>query len=192
MKQILIINGHPDKESLCHQLAESYKIGAEKAGTKCKLVNLADLDFNLNLSGGYRKRTELEPDLLMMQQEILNAEHIVLVYPNWWATFPALLKGFIDRVFLPGFAFKYRENSPMWDKLLKGRSARMIVTLDSPAWYYRIFMGNAGFKAMKKGILEFCGISPVKITSFNMVRSSSVQQRKNWIQQVEKLGEGLK
>ena len=192
MKEILIINGHPDKESLCTELAKSYERGAVKAGAACKLVNLADLDFNLNLSGGYRKRTELEPDLLMMQQEILKAEHIVLVYPNWWATFPALLKGFIDRVFLPGFAFKYRENSPMWDKLLKGRSARMIVTLDSPAWYYRIFMGNAGFKAMKKGILEFCGISPVKITSFNMVRSSSEQQRKNWIQQVEKLGEEQK
>ena len=192
MKQILIINGHPDKESLCAELAKSYERGAVKAGAACELVNPADLEFNPDLSGGYRKRTELEPDLLMMQQEILKAEHIVLVYPNWWATFPALLKGFIDRVFLPGFAFKYRENSPRWDKLLKGRSSRMIVTLDSPAWYYRIFMGNAGFKAMKKGILEFCGISPVKITSFNMVRSSSEQQRKNWIQQVEKLGEEQK
>jgi len=192
MKQILIINGHPDKQSLCHQLAESYKTGAEKAGAECKLVNLADLDFNPHLASGYRKRTELEPDLLMMQQEILKAEHLVLVYPNWWATFPALLKGFIDRTFLPGFAFKYRENSPMWDKLLKGRSARMIVTLDSPKWYYRLFMGNAGFKAMKKGILEFCGFNPVKISSFHMVRNSTEQQRKSWIQQVEKLGEGIK
>lgn len=192
MKKILIINGHPDKESLCAELAKSYHRGAEKAGAECKLVNLADLEFNPILTTGYRKRTELEPDLLMMQQEILKAEHLVLVYPNWWATFPALLKGFIDRVFLPGFAFKYRENSPMWDKLLKGRSARMIVTFDSPKWYYFLFMGNAGFKAMKKGILEFCGFSPVKISSFHMVRSSSEKQRKNWIQQVEKLGEGIK
>jgi putative NADPH-quinone reductase len=192
MKKILIINGHPDKESLCAELAKSYQRGAEKAGAECKLVNLADLEFNPILTGGYRKRTGLEPDLLMMQQEILKAEHIVWIYPNWWATFPALLKGFIDRVFLSGFAFKYRENSPMWDKLLSGRSARMIVTMDSPAWYYRIFMGNAGFTAMKKGILEFCGITPVKITSFHMIRSSSEKQLKNWIQQVEKLGEGLK
>jgi NAD(P)H dehydrogenase (quinone) len=191
MKQILIINGHPDKESLCAELAKSYQRGAEKAGAECKLVNLTDLEFNPNLTTGYRKRTELEPDLQLMQQEILKAEHLVLVYPNWWATFPALLKGFIDRVFLPGFAFKYRENSPMWDKLLTGRSARMIVTLDSPAWYYRIFMGNAGFNAMKKGILEFCGFSPVKITSFHMLRSSTENQRKNWIEKVEKLGEKL-
>lgn len=189
MKQILIINGHPDKQSLCHQLAESYKAGAEKAGAECKLVHLADLDFNLNLSGGYRKRTEPEPDLQVMQQEILKAEHLVLVYPNWWATFPALLKGFIDRTFLPGFAFKYRENSPMWDKLLTGRSARMIVTLDTPKWYYWLVMKNAGFTAMKKGILEFCGFSPVKISSFHMVRNSTEQKRKSWIQQVEKLGE---
>lgn len=191
MKQILIINGHPDKESLCAELAKSYQCGAEKAGAACKLVNLADLEFNPNLSAGYRKRTGLEPDLLIMQQEILKAEHLVLVYPNWWATFPALLKGFIDRVFLPGFAFKYRENSPLWDKLLSGRSARMIVTMDSPKFYYTLFMRNAGFRAMKNGILEFCGITPVKITSFHMLRSSTEKQRLNWIQQVEKLGEKL-
>jgi NAD(P)H dehydrogenase (quinone) len=188
MKRILVINGHPNNQSFCHQLAESYKKGAEKAGASCKLVHLNNLEFNPHLTGGYRKQTGLEPDLLMMQQEILAAEHLVLVYPNWWATFPALMKGFIDRVFLPGFAFKYRENSPIWDKLLKGRSARLIVTMDSPGWYYRLFMKKAGFHAMKKGILEFCGIKPVHITAFGLMRSSNEQQRKERLQLVEKLG----
>ncbi len=157
MKKILIINGHPDKQSLCSELAFRYKKGADLAGAECKLVNLADLEFNPSLSNGYRKRTELEPDLLMMQQEILKAEHIVLVYPNWWGTYPALLKGFLDRVLLPGFAFSYRENSILLNKLLSGKTARLIVTMDSPGWYYALFLKSPGHTTMKKGILWFCG-----------------------------------
>jgi putative NADPH-quinone reductase len=191
MKKVLIINGHPDKQSFCFELARQYKKGAEKKGADCKLVNLADLEFNPILTNGYRKRTELEPDLLMMQEEIKNADHLVLVYPTWWATYPALLKGFIDRVFLPGFSFKYRENSPLWDKLLTGKTARMIVTMDTPTWYYSLFMRNAGHRSMKKGILEFCGIQPVKITSFSKVKSSTEARRKSWLTQVEKLGNQL-
>ncbi len=192
MKRVLIINGHPDKQGFCFELAQHYKKGADMAGADCKLVNLADLDFNPILTNGYRKRTELEPDLLMMQEEIKKADHLVLVYPTWWATYPALLKGFIDRVFLPGFSFKYRENSPLWDKLLTGKTARMVVTMDSPKWYYSLFMKNAGHRSMKKGILEFCGIKPVKITSFSQVKSSTEARRKSWLTQVEKLGNKLK
>jgi NAD(P)H dehydrogenase (quinone) len=188
MKKILIINGHPDKESFCHSLAESYKKGADLAGATCKLVNLIDLDFNPILTYGYRKVSELEPDLLEMQQEILAANHLVFVYPNWWATLPALLKGFIDRVFLPNFAFKYHEKGPFWDKLLKGKSARMIVTMDTPKWYYWLVNRNAGHNAMKIGILEFCGIKPVKITAFAPIKSSDENKRKQWLKEVETLG----
>jgi putative NADPH-quinone reductase len=192
MKRILIINGHPDKQSLCFELAQSYKKGADTAGAQCKLVNLIDLNFNPILGNGYRQRTELEPDLLMIQQEITEADHLVLVYPTWWATYPALLKGFIDRVFLPGYAFKYRENSPFWDKLLVGKTARLIVTMDSPKWYFALFMKNAGHRSMKSGILEFCGIKPVKITSFSPIKSSNASKRLAWVKSVEKLGEALK
>jgi putative NADPH-quinone reductase len=188
MKKILIINGHPDKESFCFALAENYKKGADKAGVDCKLFNLIDLEFNPILTGGYRKINELEPDLIIMQQEILTADHLVLVYPNWWSTFPALLKGFIDRVFVPGFAFKYRENSPFWDKLLKGKTARLIVTMDTPWWYYWLINRNVGHNAMRIGVLEFCGIKPVKITTFAPVKSSDNKKRKKWLAEVEELG----
>ncbi len=188
MKKILIINGHPDKESFCFYLAESYKKGADTAGADCKLVNLIDLDFNPILTFGYRKISELESDLVKMQKEISSADHLVLVYPNWWSTFPALLKGFIDRVFVPGFAFKYRENSPFWDKLLKGKTARLIVTMDTPWWYYWLINRNAGHNAMKICVLEFCGIKPVKITAFAPVKSSDEKKRKQWLDEVEALG----
>lgn len=192
MKKILIINGHPDKESLCFALAESYKKGADAAGADCKLVHLIDFNFNPILTFGYRKISELEPDLVKMQEEILAADHLVFVYPNWWSTLPALLKGFIDRAFVPNFAFKYRENSPFWDKLLKGKTARLIVTMDTPTWYYWLINKNAGHNAMRIGVLEFCGVKPVKISIFSPVKSSDETKRKKWLEEVKGLGEKQK
>lgn len=189
MKNILIINGHPDKEGFCSALSESYKKGATAAGATCKLIHLIDLDFNPILTYGYRKISVLEPDLINAQQDILDADHLVFVYPTWWGTYPALLKGFFDRVFLPGFAFKYHKNDPFWDKLLKGKTARVIVTMDSPKWYNFFVYRSPGHNSMKRAILEFCGIKPVKITSFAPIKSSNDKKRKQWIAEIEKLGQ---
>ncbi len=188
MKKILVINGNPDAESFCFALAARYKKGADAAGAACTLVHLKDLSFNPLLASGYRVVTPLEPDLLAMQRHISEATHLVFVYPNWWGTGPALLKGFMDRVFLPGFAFKYRPNSPFWDKLLVGKTARLIVTMDTPAWYYYFVNGSPGHKAMKNCILEFCGVKPVRISSFGPIKSSDKLQRAGWLMDVETLG----
>jgi putative NADPH-quinone reductase len=189
MHNILIINGHPDKESLCTELANSYKRGADSnKDIICDLIHLYDLDFDPILRYGYRQRTVLEPDLLKAQEAIMAADHLVFVYPTWWATFPALLKGFIDRVFLPGFAFKYRENSVFWDKLLKGKTARLIVTMDAPDWYYWLVNKSPGHNAMKKGTLEFCGVKPVKVTTFGPVKTADSRKYQKWIKKVEQMG----
>ncbi len=191
MKNIIVINGHPDKQSFCGELAIKYSEGAKKSGADCKLINLIDLEFNPILKYGYKKRTELEPDLLEIQEEIKNADHLVFVYPNWWGTFPALLKGFIDRVFLPKYAFSYREGSLLWDKLLTNKTARLLVTMDTPKWYYSFIYGKPGHNSMKKSILNFCGIKPVKITSFGPIKNSNNNKRKLWLDKAEKLGEQL-
>ncbi len=188
MKNILIINGHPDKESFCFALAKSYKKGATDSRATCTLINLIDLDFNPILTYGYRKISVLEPDLIKVQQDIVDANHLVFVYPTWWGTYPALLKGFFDRVFLPDFAFKYHKNDPFWDKLLKGKTARLITTMDAPAWYYFLMYRSPGHNSMKRAILEFCGVKPVKITSFAPIKSSDDKKRKRWLSEVEKLG----
>lgn len=190
--KILLINGHPDKESFCRALAQAYKQGAQSAGAEVRELNVGDLNFSPNLAHGYRKITVLEDDLVRAQESIRWAEHLVFVYPTWWGTMPALLKGFIDRTFLPGFAFKYRDNSPWWDRLLTGRSGRMIVTMDAPVWFFRFVYGKPGHNAMKKMILEFCGIKPVRITSFGSVKRSSASQRQRWLDKVRGLGESLR
>lgn len=189
MKKILIINGHPDKESFCSELARSYKRGADKSGTECNLVNLIDLKFDPILRYGYRIKTELEPDLLKIQKQIKDASHLVIVYPVWWGTYPALLKGFIDRAILPGFAFKFHEKSVMWDKYLKGKSARLIITMNTPRLFYSLVYKSPGINSMKKGILEFCGVKPVNVTCFTPIKSSDQKKRENWISTVESFGQ---
>ncbi len=188
MKKILIINGHPDRESFNFALAEAYKKGALASNAEVKEIVVRDLNFNPNLQFGYRKRTELEPDLLDAQQKIRWADHLVLVYPVWWGSIPALFKGFFDRVFLPGFAFQKRENSVWWDKLLVNKSARIICTLDQPAWYYWLVYRQPSTFAMKKLTLQFTGIKPVRVTTIGPIRLSKDNYRANWLTKVEALG----
>jgi putative NADPH-quinone reductase len=186
--RILIINGHPDGDSYNASLAAAYKKGALASGAEVREINVRTLDFNPNLALGYRQRTELEADLLAAQEVITWAEHLVWVYPVWWGGLPALLKGFIDRVFLPNFAFKKRENSLWWDKLLRGRSARLITTLDQPAWYYWLVNRRPTYYAMKRMTLEFCGIAPVRTTTIGPIRLSKETYRASWLKKIEALG----
>jgi NAD(P)H dehydrogenase (quinone) len=192
MKNILIINGHPDKESFCTELANSYKKGADQSSNLVKIIHLHNLEFSPNLKHGYRQRTELEPDLLTAQENIRNADHLVFVYPNWWGTYPALLKGFFDRVFIPGFAFKPHTNSVFWDKLLKNKSARIIVTMDSPKWYNFLIFRRPGHNSMKNSILQYCGVNPVKFSTFTPIKRSTELQRSKWLKEAEDLGKKLK
>jgi putative NADPH-quinone reductase len=186
--KILIINGHPDKESYNFALAAAYRQGALSAGAEVKEINIRALNFNPNLEFGYRKRMELEPDLLDAQQKIKWADHMVWIYPVWWGAVPSIMKGFLDRVLLPGFAFQKREGSVWWDKLLKGKTARLISTMDQPAWYYKLIYRQPSNFAMKKLVMEFCGVKKVKITNIGPIRLSKEKFRDKWLRKIELLG----
>ena len=191
MKKVLLILGHSRKESLCGALANEYQAGAETTGHNVKTIHLGSLNFDPILHDGYNSSQALEPDLRKAQQQIEWADHLVFVYPIWWGALPGLLKGFIDRVFLPGFAFKYHEGSMGWDRLLTGKSAQLIVTMDSPPWYYRWVSRMPGHHQMKKTILEFSGIKPVAITSFGSVKASDKAKRDKWLTTAHDLGRAV-
>ena len=188
MKNIVIINGHPNKESFSEALSEAYKRGAVNAGATAEEIRIRDLKFNPNLQFGYQKRTELEPDLLEAWDKIRHADHMVWIHPVWWGGLPAITKGFIDRLFLPGLTFQYRENSVWWDKLLTGKTAHIITTLDQPGWYYRLMFGQPSVNQLKKSTLQFCGVKPVKTTFFGPVKRSGKTTREKWLQKTEKMG----
>jgi len=192
MKQILIINGHPDKQSYNYALSEAYKEGASKTNAVITQINISGLEFNPNLEFGYRQRTELEPDLLDAIEKIKKANHIVWVFPIWWYGYPALMKGFIDRTFLPGITFDPIEGKALPNKLMKGKSARIIITADTPKWYDYLFMKRPTINQFKKGTLEYCGINPVKVTYIAPIKISSPDYRIKWLNKVILLGEKLK
>ncbi|WP_374462318.1 NAD(P)H-dependent oxidoreductase [Chryseobacterium sp.] len=185
MKKIAIINGHPNKNSFNFGIAEAYKAGAAESGAEVREIIIRDLNFNPNLQFGYQKRMELEPDLLKAWEIIQWADHMVWVHPVWWGGLPALMKGFIDRLFLPGMAYQFRKNSVWWDKLLKGKTAHILTTLDQPGWYYRLFFGRPSVNQLRKSVLEYCGVKPVKVTYIGIIRNSKDEQRAQWLRKVK-------
>ncbi len=188
-KRILIILGHPSADSLCGALAASYERGARAAGNAVRRIDLGRLTFDPVLHEGYARIQALEPDLIRAQEDMVWAEHLVFVYPLWWGGLPALLKGFLDRVLLPGFAFRFREHSLRVDRLLAGRSAHLLVSMDTPGWYYRWVYRMPGHHQMKRTILGFCGIGPVSISGFGPVKDSKPEVREKWLAQACRHGE---
>ncbi|HOH98971.1 MAG TPA: NAD(P)H-dependent oxidoreductase [Bacteroidales bacterium] len=191
MKKILVILGHPLADTFSNTVFDTYTNAARNAGAEVRVIKLRELSFEINFKAGYRGEQTLEPDLVAAQESIQWCDHLVLIYPNWWSTFPALLKGFIDRTLLPGFAFKYRKGSLLWDKLLTGRSARIIVTMDTPPWYYRYVLGKPGHNAMKKGVLGFCGFNPVRVTTLGPIKISTEKKRARWLKRIADLGQKM-
>jgi putative NADPH-quinone reductase len=187
--KILLLDGHPDAESFGVALHAAYKTGALRSGAEVRELVLRDLAFDPNLRFGYRQRCELEPDLLRAHELLRWCEHLVVVHPVWWGSYPALMKGFLDRAILPGFFFRKRPGSIFWDRLLTGRSARVIYTLDTPRLFWWL-SGAPAYSALKWHTLGYCGISPVRGTPIGIVRLSTLQQRQRWLAKVERLGEG--
>jgi len=188
MKNILVILGHPETESFCGALADSFTKGAEVGGRKVDRLNLGDMDFDPVLKKRDGRYPELEDCLRAAQQKILNADHLVFIYPNWWGLMPALMKGFIDRVFLEGFAFEFDGKSSMPKGLLKGKTAQLLVTMDTPPWYYKLVYKMPGHRAMEKSVLDFCGVKTVKTTEFAVMKKSTPEMRSLWLKKAARLG----
>jgi putative NADPH-quinone reductase/1,4-dihydroxy-2-naphthoate octaprenyltransferase len=179
--KVLLILGHPRGDSFCGALADAYEEGAREAGCALERLDLHALAFDPQVRCPSPQDQPLEADLARAQDLIRWAEHLVFVYPNWWGTMPALLKGFLDRVLLPGFAFEMGEGTASWTKLLGGRTAHLLVTMDTPAWAYRLLYGQPGHRAMRRATLGFCGIGPTFISTFGPLHPSSAEARKGWL-----------
>jgi NAD(P)H dehydrogenase (quinone) len=190
---ILLILGHPSENSFCNALLNAYKKGAESAGATCKTIYISRLDFNVNLSEGYKSAMEmhLEKDLMASQQLISWADHVVLAYPNWWGFMPAITKGFIDRILLPGFAFKNHSGKNFPEKLLKGKSLRIMVTMDTPKlWFYLVYRASQ-YQILKNIIFGYVGFDPIRFSTFGFIRKSTDNLRIQWLRKAEQLGKKL-
>lgn len=186
MKTLVII-GHPNTSSFCNALANHYAQAAQANGAEVEVLDLATLQFDPHLHTGFQHEQPLEPDLQRAQRLITWSDHICIVTPTWWGSMPALLKGFIDRVFLPGFAFKYRSGSMLPEQLLKGRSGRLILTTDTPPLLLQYFMGDPSARILGRNVLQFCGVRPVRASRFGPIRGTTPEQRTKYLNAAEAL-----
>ena len=188
---VLVILGHPRTESLCGALADAYCEGARAAGVVLKRLDLSTLDFDPHVHTPSPNDQPLEADLVTAQSLVSWADHLVFVYPTWWGTTPALLKGFLDRIITPGFAFNKCEGGTGYEGLLQGRSAQLITTMDTPPLVHRLLYRQPGRNAMARATLGFCGIRPVRSLVFGSVRFSSEEQRETWLERARSAGRRL-
>jgi putative NADPH-quinone reductase len=188
MTNILIVVGHPQRESYCEALGEAYLGGAQAAGHKAQLFVLGRMNFDAILREGYRRPQPLEADLAAARDVLLACNHVVFIFPLWCGDMPAIMKGFIERILQPDLlAINDAGAGADW-KVFKGRSARVIMTMGMPGWFYRYFYGAHALKLLRRNILHFMGIKPVHSTVYGMIASVSDDTRKAWLREVEALG----
>ena len=189
--KIYILLGNPNKEgTLTAQLADLYESAARASGHEVRRTNIGDLSFDPILHKGYRAIQELEPDLKQVQEDIVWCEHFVLIYPLWWSSAPSLLKGMIDRMWLPAFAFRFIKGKDGkatlgWHRLLKGRTSRVIVTLKNRPWLERFMYGDYTAEIVH-AVLEFAGFK-VRLTEIGNAEGLSTSKLTTWLKHVSKL-----
>lgn len=188
-RRITLIQGHPDpsRTHLCHALEDAYRAGAESAGHEVRAIEVASLTFPMIRNKADFEHGERPAVVREAQSMIRTSDHLVILYPLWLGTMPALLKAYLEQVFRYDFAFEPLPNG-RFKRLLKGRSARVVVTMGMPALAYRLYFGAHSLKSLERSVLKFAGISPVRESLFGMVENVDDERRRRWLEQMERLG----
>lgn len=189
--RILLIDGHPDENRLSAHLLDHYA-GQCPAHAEIDRLAIRDIAFDPILKKGYSVRQTWEPDLINAARLIDACDHIVFAFPMWWGAEPALVKGFLDRILVPHFAFRYRETGQMWDRLLGGRSADALVTMDTPSLFLRFAYHNAIAHRWRGQIFDFCGFKPARFEIFATVRQGKAETNMpKWLRRVARLARSV-
>lgn len=189
--QIVVIIGHPIPGSLSHALAARYVAelhGESRADVMISVIDLAETRVPLHVYPAREQlrakagRDHLDPQVRTWLETVERADHLVWFFPQWWGTYPAVLKAFIDSVFLSGVAFVYDERLPkgLWG----GKTSRAFATMDSPKWWNSMWYRNAMMSSLNRAVLRYVGVKPLPSSVFTPVRSSEPTVRTRWLLQV--------
>lgn len=184
-RRVLVINGHPDPsgDRFCTALAAAYLRGADRGGHQIRRLDVGTLNFDPVASPAEFMGHPGEA-AKAAQDDILWADHVVIVYPLWLGSPPAALKAFLEQVFRYGFAVGGPGSGKMG--LLGGRTARVVVTMGMPAPFFSVIFDGAGLKCLTRGILRLAGFR-VASTVIGSVESS-FERRRSWLRRIEALG----
>jgi len=183
--KVVIIYSHPNEKSFNHAILEQVKQGLGDSKHTVEVIDLYADNFNpVLVYNDMRKRSELMNDVETghYRELVDQADHIIFIYPIWWYGMPAMMKGFIDRVFVSGFAYTSVGNARKG--LLGNKSAWVIYTIDSPTWFVKLFRKNIEWRTMKDAILNFCGIRKVEKTMLSSVKNSNLNKRQKWLERI--------
>lgn len=191
MKKVFILLGHPNKDAFTGSCADAYEQGALDAGHEVRRQNIGEMKFDPILRKGYLEIQELEPDLITFQENVKWADHFVILYPNWWGTMPAILKGIFDRAWLPGFAFQFKKDAKgirkyIWDCPLRGKTARIIILANTHPWVARTLFGDFT-NELSRATLGFSGIK-AKHSIFSPSEKASDATRERWHKKIRNMG----
>lgn len=190
-KKIVILCGHPDHESFTGGVLDQYQLAAEEVGHEVRRFNLGQMHFDPILHKGYKEIQQLEPDLITFQDAVRECDHLVIAYPNWWCTMPALLKGLFDRIWLPGFAFNFNKETKKIEQHLKGKTARVFILSGSHSPFKTWWKFGDYTNEIQYGILEFSGLK-TQVSSFGPCERVTDAVRAKWMKEVASLGKAGK
>jgi len=183
MARIAIIVGHARSGTYCEALGEAYLRGAQAGGHEARLFVTSRMTFDPILREGFARVQPLEPDLQSAHDAMLAADHLVIIFPLWLGTLPAILKGFLERVLQPDLVEPAKQGQ--FKKILQGKSARVVVTMGMPGFIYRWWFGAHALKMLKRNILGFVGVRPIRSTIYGYVEGVGDQGRRRWLEQIE-------
>ena len=189
-KRVVVIHGHPDPSGghFGTALAEAYVQGAVDQSHEVQVIDVAQLEFPL-----LRTKQEFEsgpvPESIRQSQLVIRwAQHLVIIFPLWLGTMPALLKGFLEQIFRPGFAVGIGAPARSGKRPLSGKTARLVVTMGMPAFVYRWYFRAHGIRSLERGVLGFCGIGPIKESLIGGIESPDSTKRSEWLNRMRELG----
>ncbi|OGG76267.1 hypothetical protein A2950_01475 [Candidatus Kaiserbacteria bacterium RIFCSPLOWO2_01_FULL_55_19] len=186
-RKIFVLLGHSHTQGFTAELADAYEHAARAASHEVRRLNLGELKFDPILHKGYREIQPLEPDLVTVQENIRWADHVVILYPNWWTSMPALLKGMFDRMWLPDFAFSFSKENHDIAELLKGKTARVIVVDGAQSPFMTRLKYGDYTNEISRGILGFSGMS-AQVTTMGPCEHPDAAKHAAWVAQVQELG----
>lgn len=188
-QHITLIQGHPDPAPihLGHALADAYAEGAKAAGHTVERIDVTRLDFPLLRTAEEWRSGPLPGSLRTPQAALGRANHLVLIYPLWTGAVPAVLKGFFEQVLRPDFVSPESKTEGKPAGGLRGKTARVIVTLGMPAFVYRWFYLAHGVAAINRNVFTFCGVKSVRTTYIGGVGGAKFDGAK-WLGHMADLG----
>jgi putative NADPH-quinone reductase len=186
--RILVIDGHPDagRDRFTRALVAAYRDAALSAGHDVQVVTIAALEFPWLRNAAEFEKGAPPPAIAAAQRQIVWSTHLAIFYPLWLGSMPSLTKAFFEQCLRPGFAFGPATGRGFPKQRLGDRSARVVVTMGMPGFFYKWFYRAHSLRSFERNILHFCGIRPVRATIVGMVEKKRARERA--LAEMRKLG----